>query len=277
MENSKRKYKNHELLNTFGERLKELRTLLKLNQSEFGNNLKRKVPSSSISNYETGDTTPQLDFVYDVAETYNVSIDWLCGRTEEKEVSFKGINSLEFNNYSEVLACLLKMPNIRIHKNMIKGSCYSKESQEKERTEELRYKIVSSIIFEDSGFQDILSKIYDWQELVRKAIISQEDYKTLLSGYMNKQFKIPFQEVINGIACSNKEVFNSLFYYEDWFPMNDLEKNPSNPKYNEHPSNYQFNKYNGFQENTFRLPQLDRIHNEDGTLKEVSSKDKIVF
>ena len=182
MENSKKKYKNHELLNTFGDRLKQLRTSLKLNQSEFGNNLKRKVPSSSISNYETGDTTPQLDFVYDVAETYNISIDWLCGRTEEKSVSFKGIESIEFKTYADLIKVIEKMNGVKIIEHCLHG--FGNKSE--------YFRKIYVLSFEDEFMQTCLEKYKKTKELKKELGLDDNDISYILNGKLENEWNSEF-------------------------------------------------------------------------------------
>lgn len=43
------------------------------------------VSKNSYIRYETGQTSIPIDFMERVADLYNVSIDYLCGRTDVKE------------------------------------------------------------------------------------------------------------------------------------------------------------------------------------------------
>ncbi len=65
-------------LNTFGSRLKLLRTKLSMTQKEFAQHL--GIPQPSLSSYENGKNSPTIDVVMQIAETCNISLDWLCGR-----------------------------------------------------------------------------------------------------------------------------------------------------------------------------------------------------
>lgn len=66
-------------------RIKELRSSMKLTQKEFADAL--NVSTVSISSYETGAKTPSLDMVINIAKKYNISIDWLCGLSSEKQAN----------------------------------------------------------------------------------------------------------------------------------------------------------------------------------------------
>ena len=63
--------------NNLSTRIKELRTSKKLTQKELAETL--NISTVSVSSYETGAKTPSLDMVMNIAQKYNVSIDWLCG------------------------------------------------------------------------------------------------------------------------------------------------------------------------------------------------------
>lgn len=42
---------------------------------------------TSIAAYENGHNTPTLDRTVAIADALNISLDWLCGRTDKKEWS----------------------------------------------------------------------------------------------------------------------------------------------------------------------------------------------
>ena len=61
----------------FGERLKQLRTKLKLSQRDFAD--KVGVTASALSSYEKGQKNPSVNVAINIATQFNVSLDWLCG------------------------------------------------------------------------------------------------------------------------------------------------------------------------------------------------------
>ena len=60
-----------------GQRIKELRLELKLNQSEFGNSL--SVSQDTISLWEKGKSLPNTEFVILICKKYNISANYLLG------------------------------------------------------------------------------------------------------------------------------------------------------------------------------------------------------
>lgn len=70
---------------TFGERLTELRVE---NGYRTRNDFAEKlgIPSTTLRNYETGVREPGHIFLKQISEIFNVSVDYLLGLTDEKEV-----------------------------------------------------------------------------------------------------------------------------------------------------------------------------------------------
>ncbi len=61
----------------FGKRLKELRKKLGLTQQELGNKI--NVTKVSVCCYENGTRTPSLETLLDIANLFNVQLDYLIG------------------------------------------------------------------------------------------------------------------------------------------------------------------------------------------------------
>lgn len=81
------------MFRTFGENLKQLRTSRKLTQNELAKEF--HVAKTTISNYETGYSVPDISLLVQLADFFMVSIDDLIGRTnlflEPEEVLYKRI------------------------------------------------------------------------------------------------------------------------------------------------------------------------------------------
>lgn len=85
--------------NIISSRIKELRTSLELTQAEFAESI--NTTQAALSGYERGDRTPSLDILINIAQKYNVSIDWLCGLSETKDLSLK------LTTYTDLIKILL--------------------------------------------------------------------------------------------------------------------------------------------------------------------------
>lgn len=67
-----------------GRRLRQFRKSHKITQSELANYL--NTTQSTISAYEKGRALILTAFIIQIAKQYEVSIDWLCGRSDEPQV-----------------------------------------------------------------------------------------------------------------------------------------------------------------------------------------------
>lgn len=68
----------------FGERLKNLRLQKEMSQKELGNLL--KISPSTVGMYEQGRRAPDTTTLTTLADLFNVSIDYLLGRTDDKNI-----------------------------------------------------------------------------------------------------------------------------------------------------------------------------------------------
>lgn len=66
----------------FPERLKNLRKNKKITQEELGKRI--NVTKVSVSGYENGNRMPDTETLQNIADYFNVSIDYLLGRSENK-------------------------------------------------------------------------------------------------------------------------------------------------------------------------------------------------
>lgn len=76
------------------------------------------IKSNTLSGYENGTRSPDPSMLSDLADLYNVSIDYLLGRTDNKEALHKqaGISDDDYNNLSayqkEVIDFFLTRENL---------------------------------------------------------------------------------------------------------------------------------------------------------------------
>lgn len=69
----------------YSQRIKELRTMLNMTQINFANLI--DCAQTALSSYENGNTVPSLDTMINIASSLNVSVDWLCGLTDNMKLS----------------------------------------------------------------------------------------------------------------------------------------------------------------------------------------------
>lgn len=71
-------------MDKFGERLKEERLRKKLTQEQLAAIL--EIDRTSISKYETGRQIPELNVLNLISDLFNVSLDYITGRSDERNV-----------------------------------------------------------------------------------------------------------------------------------------------------------------------------------------------
>lgn len=72
--------------NIIGTQIRELRRACNLNQNELANEF--YITRTCLSNYENGRRTPDMKFLFQLCEKFNVSINYILGRaTCEEEVN----------------------------------------------------------------------------------------------------------------------------------------------------------------------------------------------
>lgn len=88
-------------LKIFSERIKELRTKMGMTQAKFVEGI--GITSSALSAYEKMQKVPSLAVAKKIAEKYNVSLDWLCGLSDQME------NNKTLETYSDIIKELGKI------------------------------------------------------------------------------------------------------------------------------------------------------------------------
>lgn len=88
--------------NMFAQRLKQVREERKMTQKTFSEFL--EIKQQTLSGYETGKISPSLDLAANMSRKLKVSLDWLCGISNERV----NINK-QFDTYSEIIQQLVKI------------------------------------------------------------------------------------------------------------------------------------------------------------------------
>ena len=68
-----------------GKRLKEVRTSLKITQEKLSDDC--KIAQTTYSDYERGRTLITTNNLYYICKTYNISMDYIVGRCEKREIN----------------------------------------------------------------------------------------------------------------------------------------------------------------------------------------------
>lgn len=89
------------------DRLKELREDLGLKQEDIAKKL--NIGRSTYANYESGAAEPNISILKDLANIYNVSIDYICCATD-----------IKYNYYKDKKLCKYVNRCIEIYKEFLK-------------------------------------------------------------------------------------------------------------------------------------------------------------
>lgn len=84
----------------FNDRLKELRSERKISQAELAEMV--CVSRNTISSIELGQSKPSFDTLIALADCFNVSLDYLVGRTEEETIGYERVGC---DNCDESVIC----------------------------------------------------------------------------------------------------------------------------------------------------------------------------
>lgn len=93
-------------MNAFTKRLRHLRRLNNVTQQELANYL--KVGKTTVSNYETGYSSPDVETLGKIAEFFNTSVDYLLGRTDQRNAEEKPELPAEFETPEEAMKFILE-------------------------------------------------------------------------------------------------------------------------------------------------------------------------
>lgn len=95
-----------EKFDILAQRLKTLRNEMNMTQVQFAK--KMGFTQATLSAYENSQKKPSLDIIIDIAKKCEVTLDWLCGLTENKR------ETLEFTNYKDAALIILKLIEIDV-------------------------------------------------------------------------------------------------------------------------------------------------------------------
>lgn len=155
-------------------RIKELRKGMNKTQREFAELV--GCTSATLSAYENGAKSPSLEIVKNIAENCHVSMDWLCGLTQENQEdngSTKTYGDLikylakAFDNYDLELFIDTRSPSSTIFD----------EDEDEEDMNKFSDIILGINLYGDISRYDFISLFIDWstmRKLVKKGVIKKE-------------------------------------------------------------------------------------------------------
>lgn len=181
----------------FSKRLKEARTDKNMTQKELSE--KSGVSTVMISAYERSNTNsgknPALNNIYAIATALGVSIDWLCGLTENTEFNNDETKEITVKTFLKTLYYIVKNCDITEYSDVINGfslSCY-------------RISISSKYYAYD--FVEDCKKL---NEALKLDILDDEMKQSLINGVIEK-----YSKKVDNID----ELFNELYKMGDGLPF----------------------------------------------------------
>lgn len=166
---------------TFSIRLKEVRLQSGKNQKDFADMVQST--AATISAYENATKNPSLEIVMKIAEKCNVSIDWLCGLSEQKELKTK------INSYKDIALKILELLSINIAQSRFTLIAYED----------------TLMIPNKKELSDFLHTYEDLNRLFVEKRIELDTIKTWLDGALEKLAKIPLTEKDDSNFSSDTE------------------------------------------------------------------------
>ena len=150
-------------------KIKELRTSLRLTQAEFAESV--NTTQAALSGYERGDRTPSLDILYSISRKFNVSVDWLLGRSKIKDLSF------DFNTYYDVLNMFVKLCSTKYKdetRNLVAPSIVNSSSN------------IHFIVRDDPVFNTFFTNWQKMYTLLQENVINTDIYNQWLEGELSQ-------------------------------------------------------------------------------------------
>lgn len=163
---------------TFSIRLKELRSSLNMTQVQFANHVGTN--QVTLSSYETGATNPSLEIVKEIATKCNVSIDWLCGLSNKKNLNN------EYSTYYDVLKNFVQLCSVKYDdgsKNLVTASIVNSSDN------------IHFIVKNDDIFNSFFTNWLKMYNLLQENVINSEIYTQWLEGELSRYNNHP----INGV------------------------------------------------------------------------------
>lgn len=154
-----------------GKRIKSIRESKEMTQMSFCELI--NCTQAALSGYENGTKIPSIDTLYTIATQCNVSLDWLCALTNQKN------NDFPVNTYADtfiIINKLLKNNKVSLEEVQREGY-YTGESG---FPEEYTYEDWC-LCFSDSVFKEYITKLKQMNELLQNNTIDDQLYDLWLS------------------------------------------------------------------------------------------------
>ena len=161
----------------FADRLRKLREKTKKTQKQFAD-LVESTPAT-ISAYENATKNPSLEVVMNIADKCHVSLDWLCGLTDQE---------ISLDTCSDILKILFEiglLDGIGLDKNFAKMSDTFSDFHDQ------TYQNFMMIYFNDTTINDALEKWKKMFDLYQNKTIDEEVYRLWVEKTL-REYNFPY-------------------------------------------------------------------------------------
>ena len=158
--------------NTFGERLKKLRTDNHISQSELAGYL--EITPSSLSYYENGSRIPTIRILGKLAERFNVSTAWLLGVENEESIELK-----TYADMINIIILLIECSNV--WSLWLEPLPFDDDK-------------IKGLATNDSIILDFLSDYKKMTDLTDKSPVPKDLFKTWIDGRLQNLKNMPLPE-----------------------------------------------------------------------------------
>ena len=177
--------KKEQYAKAFSSHLRQLRSSMNMTQVQFAEHI--HTTQTTLSSYENLGKIPSLDVAITIAKECNVSIDWLCGLSENKELS------PQINTYKKFFKLLIEFLSVEYYTDNIEDNEHTHPIFLNKEGIDNNYKAFPLLLSYDSPTIKFLT---DWEKIYNLFLsntIDKELYMLWLNKELNK-YDIP----ING-------------------------------------------------------------------------------
>lgn len=181
-------------LQIFSDRLKKLRLSLDMTQKDFAGKI--GITASALSSYEKNLKNPSIAVAKKIAETFHVSIDWLCGLSDKRYI----VNDAIWT-YSDIINLCHGTENLNIAID----------------------EIVKSFVKE---MQNFIKESKHMEALKQDNLIDQELYDL----WLEKELKKIEKPILLHYVNRDSKSFGKHFSNNEWNRLLNTHTNPDEPQ-----------------------------------------------
>lgn len=121
----------------------------------------RKLNTSqgNVSKWVNGQQVPTTDMLYEISKAYDVSVDWILGRSKSKEIDGLVIEKLTYEQTARVLDRLLVYRNLMIEEEL--GFKLIWDRLDGKKASRIKYRIQGLNFDDHSNYNELMNQTID--------------------------------------------------------------------------------------------------------------------